>query len=217
MVNVVGVCGRLVYCVRTQYDIIMEKLTIAKYLEGDPLVERIIKKLAEEAPGGISDPDVIRFIAAKPLRYVEAEYNKLFNVLHNPDATEEDIVNALKAFGEIPMPAMGKFHLNESAINRFLEYAGKDFLINIWVQGNQFSRVKRAMILKHNNYEYKGKKVLMIEAAVMTKSEESKKFLKKLRRGWIPNRGGDKTLKEIAADETKRVDLLFGSSIKQKK
>ena len=34
MVNVVGVCGRLVYCVRTQYDIIMEKLTIAKYLEG---------------------------------------------------------------------------------------------------------------------------------------------------------------------------------------
>lgn len=217
MVIVDGMEFRLVYCVRTQYDIDMSKTTIAKYLENDPLVDRILKKLAAEEIAGISDPDVIRFIAATQFRFVEAKYMELHNVLHNPDATEDEILNALKEFGEIPMTAMGKFHLNESTINRLLEYAGKDFLINIWVQGNQFSQTKRKMMVKAENYVYKGKRVILLDAATMTKTEEGKELAKKLRKGWKPDRGGDKTLKEIANDETKRVDLLFGSSIKQKK
>lgn len=217
MVIIDGMEFRFVYCVRTQYDIIMGKTTVAKYLENDPLVDRILKKLAADGIAGISDPDVIRFIAATPLRFVEMKYMELHNVLHNPDATEDEIVAALNEFGEIPMTAMGKFHLNESTINRVLEYLGKDFLINIWVQGNQFSQTKRKMMVKAENYMYKGKRVLLLEAPKNIKTAEDKKAMKKARAGAVPDRGGNKSLKEIANDETKRVDLLFGSSIKQRK
>lgn len=149
-----------------------------KYLEKDIYIQRVIETMVESGEFDMG-VEQIRFILSNLLRYVEVEYDKLKSTINSldpnestPEEMEEKMTNALKAFGEIQLPNLGKFVLHDKHLTDTAQLLGIPVVYNIYQTGSGISRMKRKKLDESGVDEYKGLRVVRIGGPVKLSEEE---------------------------------------------